>query len=967
MGIGFVRRRLPWIIAAAFFVLYLLTLNHWVSWESMASVSKVTGWDWSPQVKNPLLYLVTWPVPWFPVRFQPILLNALGALLGALTLGQLARSVALLPHDRTREQRQRERSDYSLLSLKTAWMPPLFACLVCGFQWTFWEESTAFVGEILSVFVFACVVRCLLEFRLYQEDRWLYRMALLYGFAIPSDWAFIGYFPLAVCALIWMKGVPSFRPEFMGRMMGLVAVGLSTYFLLPLLIWMQDPSAGSFVELLKLQFADAKLYLISMPKTGVLLLSLTSVLPVLVMGIRFPSSIGDVSIVGSMLANFLFRLMHLVFLVICVWMAFDPSFSPKKSDPLLSSLPIKFLTFSYLAALAVGYFSGYVLLVFRDKPSRSHRKISRETRFLNVAVSGLLWLGVLGSSVGLLLQNGPVVWRNNKSALLPDFAELLVRNLPEKSAIILAENPDPILLVQSDLARSGRERSYVFIDTRLLQAQFEKGDFSYEKQVRESLKTKFPDVFTDDSLPKPKTMHMVSLLSVLADVKKKGEYPVYYLHHSFGLYFEVFYPSQKGLVTELLAYEEGQVDPPPLTADAIESNQAFWNEVDAQLGKSSGAQSPTDRGLSAWCSREQNVWAVSLQRAGRLEEAKAAFERALIWNPENLCAKVNLRQNKILRGEADAEPSVFTSAENQSIQKIYGGDERRHDRLMLANGPVDTPEFCRLLGGKLSQGGQWANHRQAMLLYKRASVLDPSNVETKLLYAESLWVSGFPEESLKQIEAIRAENLHLSPAQKTRLVRLEAWGHYGVGEKAATAGDEARQAASFKTGEEILQSALAEDPDNEVYLDTLFRFYMLTKQNEEALKLLDRHLAISPNAPYLLQNKAVVHMQMGQYAEAVELSNQVIEAEPKNFDARLNRAIARYRMGDLENAKRDYETVAESLPDHHAVHYGLGQIAKAAGDVATAVSHFERYLELATSETDQYREVRNALAELKGQ
>ncbi len=955
MGMEFVQRRLPWIIAAAFFVLYLLTLNHWVRWEGLASVSKVTGWDWSPQVKNPLLYLVTWPVQWFPVRVQPILLNALAALLGALTLGQLARSVALLPHDRTREQRQRERSDYSLLSIKTAWMPPLFACLLCGFQWTFWEESTAFAGEILSVFVFACVIRCLLEFRLYQEDRWLYRMALLYGFAIPSDWAFIGYFPLAVCALIWMKGVPFFRPDFMGRMMGLGAVGLSTYFLLPLLIWMQDSSAGSFVELLKLQFLDAKLYLISMPKTGVLLLSLTSALPVLVMGIRFPSSIGDVSVVGSMLANFLFRLMHLVFLGICVWMAFDPSFSPKNSDPLLSSLPIKFLTFSYLGALAVGYFSGYALLVFREKPSRSHRKISRETRVLNVAVSGLLWLGALGSSAGLLLQNGPAVWRNNKSTLLADFAALLVRNLPETAAIVLADGADSILLVQSELARSGQERSYVFINTHLLQTEF------YEKQVRESLKTKFPDVFTDDGFPE--RLNKISLLSVLANVKKKEEYPVYYLHHSFGLYFEVFYPSQKGLVTELLAYGEGQVDPPPLTAEDIESNQVFWKGVADKLGDAMGAQSSINRGLSARCSREQNVWAVSLQRAGRLEEAKAAFERSLIWNPENLCAKVNLMQNKILRGEAGAEPAVFTSAESQSIQKNYGGDER----LMLANGPVDTPEFCRLLGGKLSQGGQWANHRQAMLQYKRASALDPSNVETKLLYAESLWVAGFPEESLKQIDSIRAENLHLSPVQETGLVRLEAWGHYEMGEKAAAAGDESRQAASFKTGQEILQSALADDPNNEVYLDTLFRFYMFTKQNEEALELLDRHLAISPNASYLLQNKAVVHMQMGQYAEAVELSNQVIEADPKNFDARLNRAISRYRLGDHENAKRDYEAVAEALPDHHAVYYGLGQIAKAAGDMATAVSHFERYLELATSETDQRREVRNALAELKGQ
>ena len=151
MQMGFVQRRLHWVIAAVFFALYFLTLSRWVTDDSLVSVAKVTGWDWSPQISNPFLYLITLPVKWFPGGLQPLVLNVLGALLGALTLGQLARSVALLPHDRTRDQRQKERSDYSLLSLSTSWMPPLLASLICGLQLSFWEEVTAMTGGILSV------------------------------------------------------------------------------------------------------------------------------------------------------------------------------------------------------------------------------------------------------------------------------------------------------------------------------------------------------------------------------------------------------------------------------------------------------------------------------------------------------------------------------------------------------------------------------------------------------------------------------------------------------------------------------------------------------------------------------------------------------------------------------------------------------------------------------------------------
>src|SRR5207247_7525521 len=68
--------------------------------------------------------------------------------------------LAILPHDRTREQRQYERSENSFLTVWGSWMPPLLATLVLGLQLTFWENAIISTGEALDLLLFAYVIRC---------------------------------------------------------------------------------------------------------------------------------------------------------------------------------------------------------------------------------------------------------------------------------------------------------------------------------------------------------------------------------------------------------------------------------------------------------------------------------------------------------------------------------------------------------------------------------------------------------------------------------------------------------------------------------------------------------------------------------------------------------------------------------------------------------------------------------------
>ena len=122
---NFVPRILPWLLAAAAFVFYWLTLNHWVSLFNLGVVAKTSGWDWEPEFFEPVFFLVTYPFHWLPVAQIPVALNIFSAVCAALTLGLLARSVAILPQDRTDAQRERERSDFSFLTIWSAWLPPV--------------------------------------------------------------------------------------------------------------------------------------------------------------------------------------------------------------------------------------------------------------------------------------------------------------------------------------------------------------------------------------------------------------------------------------------------------------------------------------------------------------------------------------------------------------------------------------------------------------------------------------------------------------------------------------------------------------------------------------------------------------------------------------------------------------------------------------------------------------------------
>src|SRR5690349_5553679 len=104
---NFVRTSLPWVAAAAMLLFYLVTLEKVVTGLSLMPLARASGADWRSVLTAPLTWLITLPIRWLPAGAQLIGLNLISAICAGLTLALLARSVALLPHDRTVLQRDK--------------------------------------------------------------------------------------------------------------------------------------------------------------------------------------------------------------------------------------------------------------------------------------------------------------------------------------------------------------------------------------------------------------------------------------------------------------------------------------------------------------------------------------------------------------------------------------------------------------------------------------------------------------------------------------------------------------------------------------------------------------------------------------------------------------------------------------------------------------------------------------------
>jgi tetratricopeptide (TPR) repeat protein len=963
---NFVPRFLPWLLAAAAFVIYWLTLNRWVSLFNVGYVAKISGWTWQPEVFSPVSFLATYPLRWLSAAEIPVALDIFTAACAALTLGLLARSVAILPQDRTDVQRARERSDFSFLTIWSAWLPPVLAVLVCGLQLTFWEQATNCTGEMFDLLLFAFIIWSLLEYRLDEREWRLFLAALVYGAGMTDNWAMIGFLPIFIAAIIWSRKLDFFNVRFLTRMALCGLAGMLFYFLLPSLAVASGKFQFSFWQILKInlaaQFETVKLFFVSEDvRHTLVLLSLASLLPVLMLSIRWKSSFGDRSEFGAKLTGLLFYVIHAIFFGLCLWVAFDPPFSARHQN-----LGIPFLTFYFLGALSVGYFSGYLLLVFGQEPAgKSQPQNPSPLRFLNLPILVCVWLVSILAVAGLVCKNLPQIRATNGDTF-KRYGSLVEENLPRAGGILLCDSEDPgrdnpvrLFLTEAALERDGRAKDFVPLDTLWLQSP------AYQRFLHKKFPVRWPELV---SATQTNFLNPIQLISVLATLAKTNE--IFYLHPSSGYYFEQFYAEPHGLVYQLKTLPEDTLLPPLPDKNLIAENESFWSKTEQQsfapiiravtpvdpnapqtfagklFARLHVAPEPDQNAVIAGMlySRSLDFWGVQLQRAGELEKAAARFEAAQKINPDNVVAQINLQFNQNLRAGKRVAVDLSTVTADQF------GKYRSWNQLILANGPFDEPSFTFEDGVVLVQAGLL---RQAIAPFARVRELAPDNLPARFWLGQLYEISHLPD---RAIEALRdpmeqPEKFSLAETNSTQLNILAATAYF--------------QKNDVEHGTRLIELEISRHPTNDDMLTTAAQIYLARGLPASALGVIDRKLRLSPDDVGWLYNKGYVSIQLQKYDDAIAALSRVLAVQTNNYDALFKRAGAYLQTGKLDEARADYANLQQSFTNSTQAAYGLGEIAWRKHETNDAIKNYGIYLATANTNTVEAKTASERLRELK--
>ena len=123
-------RRLPLLVAVLALVVYFCTMGGSVTLNSLPLVSRLAGWDNSPMVGQPLLWLVTLPLKVLPAGWVGLAVKLFSAALAAGILALLTRTIQLLPWD----------YPWDAASRLAKALPVLTAGAVCGLEFSFWRR-----------------------------------------------------------------------------------------------------------------------------------------------------------------------------------------------------------------------------------------------------------------------------------------------------------------------------------------------------------------------------------------------------------------------------------------------------------------------------------------------------------------------------------------------------------------------------------------------------------------------------------------------------------------------------------------------------------------------------------------------------------------------------------------------------------------------------------------------------------
>ena len=953
-----ITRRIPFQVAIWAWVFYALTMSHGVTTNSLSLTAKVAGWDWMPMVAQPMLWLSTLPLRLLPGAWVPWGLNLFTATAAAITLGLLARSVQLMPWYRSWENTGRWAGA----------LPVLLACGVCGLEFSFWQEATAAAGEMLDLLLLATSLWLLLEYRVRRENHWLDASVFVWGLGMAENWMMLLTLPLFVGGLIWLHGLRfflhrrggeqvdgidnqpqghlSFRVGFFLRLAGMGLAGFSIYALLPLVNCLSphapwNLSQSMHASLKETQNMGLLLYyqFWLMHRALALGVVLYYLLPMMCSVVRFGGEGTAHKTKADLIVLWFYRSLRVSLLLACLWLAFDPLTGPRQIVQRQFGISLPMLTFDYLDALAAAFLAGNLLLLALDAVQRlNHSQAKMRWRQLLVPLAAG-WLILI--MAGLAARNTSFILRMNFCPL-QHFGELAAESLPAGRGVMLSDEPEKLKVFEAALARYPNRGDWLAVDTSALPSV----------DYRAGLERRQPvGWLTGENWHNLTPLEMERLLEHIARTNR-----LFYLHPSYGYFFERFYLEPVRAIYAMKLREKDPLDIPPVTAAMTDTNEAFWirawqNNL-APLVPASTRRQPgwreilqqigllpaplyQDQLLAGWCSLSLDGWGVALQRQNRWNEARLSFEQALQLNPDNFSARIRLACNT-------NHQSGFRLGLGD-VAKVAGdlGNAQRLSLMMNDCGPFDEPIFCFLLGCAFQQIDQ---PLQAAQQFERARVLAPGAPAPEFALADLYTQLRFADRARPLINHLRdiAKNLPPGNSADLELALLEANSWLSQ--------------TNISGARSVFESVLQQHPDDAQIMNRVVGSYLAFGDFTNALQLVSAHLAKSPDDLLSLHLQVAILIQSGNSAAALPILDHVLTVTNLP-SARLDRAFIRLFNHDFAAAEADYLELEKTGAETGPAFYGLAAIALQRHDTNQAVNYLRLCLTNTPPGSPLWREV----------
>jgi tetratricopeptide (TPR) repeat protein len=552
-------------------------------------------------------------------------------------------------------------------------------------------------------------------------------------------------------------------------------------------------------------------------------------------------------------------------------------------------------------------------------------------------------IAAAGVPIGLFARNVKQV-RWERGPEYSQFGKLAAASLPTEGAIVLGDDSVRLFAVHSALVTKGHEEKYVLVDTSALQ------DPAYHAHLARNHSNIWPSAY--GQLPRREAIPQIQLIQLVYQLSQS--HPIFYLHPSFGYYFESFYSVPKQVVYQLFPYTTNMSFAPQLKPEEAKELDQYWQHLRGteikhlpdvvKVARRDKQQSGTSFYMSAIYAKSMNDLGVRFQRAGELEKARDFFEYALQLNPDNVSALINSEYNAQLRaGNRESGPP------SEAVKKRLSTYNGSWEGVMQYNGPVDEPNSCYLVAQAFARGN---NFRQSARELDRVCELTPNNIPAQLALAVVYAESGQSEDAMRKVAEIRSKFSNLNVTDHLTLAECEAWARLFQNDLAGA--------------EKALTSAQEQYPDRPEPYKALAEIYLNRRDAAKAGAILEKLVKSQPENVDGLINYAALQMRQERYAEAIPYLDRALLLQPDNFYARLNRGIANFKTGKLDAAWEDYQTLERSLPKPtYIVHFALGEIALQKKQKRTALEHYQKYLELAPPGTQEVKDVEAKIKALK--